>query len=73
MSNKKASQDRKARLAEVQKAQKSKEQKVVIGIVVGCLVLLAGLGAVVFYAINDARAQHCPTSAPRPRPPPVTP
>lgn len=60
MSNKKASQDRKARLAEVQKAQKSKEQKVVIGIVVGCLVLLAGLGAVVFYAINDAKAQQLP-------------
>ena len=60
MTNKKATQDRKARLAEVQKAQKSKEQKVVIGIVVGCLVLLAALGGVVFYAINDAKSQQLP-------------
>jgi hypothetical protein len=60
VSNKKASQDRKARLAEVQKAQKSREQKVVIGIVVGCLVLLAGLGSVVAYAINDAKSAQLP-------------
>ena len=60
MSNKKASQDRKARLAEVQKAQKSKEKRVVVGIVVGCLVLLAALGGVVLYAINDAKAQQLP-------------
>jgi hypothetical protein len=60
VSNKKASQDRKARLAEVQKAQKSKEQRVVVGIVVGCLVLLAALGGVVLYAINDAKAQQLP-------------
>ena len=40
MSNKKASQDRKARLAEVQKAQKAKEKKVVVGIVVAIAVLL---------------------------------
>ena len=60
MSTKKASQDRKARLAEVQKAQKARERKVVIGIVVGCLVLLAGLGGVVAYAINDARSQQLP-------------
>lgn len=60
MSNKKASQDRKARLAEVQQAQKSKEKRVVVGIVVGCLVLLAALGGVVLYAINDAKAQQLP-------------
>jgi hypothetical protein len=60
VSNKKASQDRKARLAEVQKAQKSKEKRVVVGIVVGCLVLLAALGGVVLYAINDAKAQQLP-------------
>jgi hypothetical protein len=60
VSNKKASQDRKARLAEVQKAQKAKEKRVVVGIVIGCLVLLAGLGAVVTYAINDAKGQQLP-------------
>jgi hypothetical protein len=60
VSNKKASQDRKARLAEVQNAQKAKEKKVVVGIVVGILVLLGGLGAVVTYAINDAKSQQLP-------------
>ncbi len=60
MSNKRATQDRKARLAEIQKQQKAKERKVVIGIVIGCLVLLAGLGGVVAYAINDARSQQLP-------------
>lgn len=60
MSNKRASQDRKARLAEIQKQQKAKERKVVIGIVIGCIVLLAGLGGVVAYAINDAQSQQLP-------------
>ena len=60
MSNKKASQDRKARLAEVQKAQKAKEKRVVVGIVIGCLVLLAGLGGVVAFAVNDAKSQQLP-------------
>ena len=60
MSNKKASQDRKARLAEVQKAQKAKEKKVVVGIVVAIAVLLAGLTGVVAFAINDANSQKLP-------------
>lgn len=60
MSKKRASQDRKARLAEIQKQQKAKEKKVVGGIVVGCLVLLAALGGVVLYAINDAKGQQLP-------------
>ena len=61
MSNKRASQDRKARLAEIQSQQKAKERKVVAGIVVGCLVLLAGLTGVVLFAINDAKAKQLPS------------
>ena len=60
MANKRASQDRKARLAEIQNQQKAKERKVVAGIVVGCLVLLAGLTGVVLYAINDAKGKQLP-------------
>ena len=60
MANKRASQDRKARLAEIQNQQKAKERKVVAGIVIGCLVLLAGLTGVVLYAINDAKGKQLP-------------
>ncbi|WP_270886461.1 DUF3105 domain-containing protein [Pedococcus sp. 5OH_020] len=60
MSNKRASQDRKARLAEIQKQQKAKERKVVIGIVIGCLVLLAALGGVVAFAVGDAKSKQLP-------------
>ena len=60
MSNKRASQDRKARLAEIQKQQKAKERKVVAGIVVGCVVLLVALAGVVGFAINDARGKQLP-------------
>jgi len=60
VANKRASQDRKARLAEIQNQQKAKERKVVAGIVVGCLVLLAGLTGVVLFAINDAKAKQLP-------------
>ena len=60
MSNKRASQDRKARLAEIQKQQKAKERKVVAGIIVGCVVLLVALAGVVGFAINDARGKQLP-------------
>ena len=60
MSNKRASHDRKAPLAEIQKQQQAKERRVVAGIIVGCLVLLGGLGAVVAYAINDAQSKKLP-------------
>ena len=60
MSNKRASQDRKARLAEIQKQQKAKERKVVASIIVGCVVLLAALGSVVAFAINDSRSKQLP-------------
>ena len=61
MANKRASQDRKARLAEIQNQQKAKERKVVAGIVIGCLVLLAGLTGVVLYAVNDAKGKQLPS------------
>lgn len=60
MSTKKVSQDRKARLAEIQKQQKAKERKVVIGIVIGCVALLVALGGVVAYAISDAKSKQLP-------------
>ncbi len=60
MSNKRASQDRKARLAEIQNQQKAKERKVKAGIAAGCAVLLVGLGAVVLYAVNDAKGKKLP-------------
>ena len=60
MSNKRASQDRKARLAEIQKQQKAKERRVVGGIIIGCVVLLVALGGVVAFAIHDARAKQLP-------------
>ena len=60
MSNKRASQDRKARLAEIQQQQKAKERKVVAAIVVGCVVLLGALGGVVAYAISDAKSKQLP-------------
>ncbi|WP_406831840.1 DUF3105 domain-containing protein [Pedococcus sp. KACC 23699] len=60
MSNKRASQDRKARLAEIQNQQKAKERKVKAGIAAGCAVLLVGLGAVVLYAVNDAKGKQLP-------------
>ncbi|GAB3434329.1 hypothetical protein GCM10027517_02270 [Phycicoccus ginsengisoli] len=60
MSNKRASQDRKARLAEIQQQQKAKERRVAGMIIVGCLVLLAALGGVVLFAVNDAKAKQLP-------------
>ncbi|MGA8978789.1 MAG: DUF3105 domain-containing protein [Pedococcus sp.] len=60
MSNKRASQDRKARLAEIQNEQKAKERKVKAGIAAASAVLLVGLGGVVYYAINDAKSQQLP-------------
>nr|WP_202881608.1 DUF3105 domain-containing protein [Pedococcus badiiscoriae] len=47
-------------MAEIQNQQKAKERKVVAGIVIGCLVLLAGLTGVILFAINDAQAKQLP-------------
>ena len=60
MSNKRASQERKARLAEMQKRQKASERKTKVLILIGCVVLVAGIVGVVFYAVGDARAQQLP-------------
>jgi hypothetical protein len=60
VSNKRASQDRKARLAEIQNQQKAKERKVKAGIGIALVVLLLGLGGVVAYAVNDAKSGQLP-------------
>ncbi len=46
---------RKARIAEVQKAQKSRERRTVLLIVASCAVLILLLGGVITYGIFDAR------------------
>jgi hypothetical protein len=58
VSNSKAKLERKARLETIKQEQKSKEHKTVIAIIVGCLVLLAGLGGVVAYAVQDAKSKQ---------------
>jgi hypothetical protein len=60
LSNKRVAQDRKARLAEIQKKQQAKERRVVVGIIAGCMVLLVVLGGVVAFAINDANSKKLP-------------
>lgn len=54
--SKQTGKDRTARLAEARSRQRTREQRMVVGIVVACLVLLAGSGAVILYAVN-ARGQ----------------
>lgn len=58
MSNSKAKLERQQRLETVRQQQRSKEQKTVIAIVIGCLVLLAGLGGVITYAVMDAKSKQ---------------
>ena len=60
MSNKRASKDRKARLAEIQKQQKASERRVRMIVIAACVVLLAGIAGVVVYALNDARSKQLP-------------
>jgi hypothetical protein len=52
---KQVSQDRKARIAEMQQKEKARENRVRLQIVAGCVALLLVLVAVVTYAIVDAR------------------
>jgi hypothetical protein len=60
VSNKRASQERKARLAEIQKQQKASERKTRILIIALCIALLAGIGGVVTYAVADAQSKQLP-------------
>jgi hypothetical protein len=60
VSNKRASQDRKARLAEVQDAQRAKERRIIVAIVAAVTVVLLVLAGLVVYAISDARSQQLP-------------
>lgn len=58
MPKKQVSQDRKARIAELQKQQKARESRVRIQIIAGAATLLVVLGAVVTYAVVDAGKQQ---------------
>jgi hypothetical protein len=55
---KQVSQDRKARIAELQQKQKARENRVRAQIIAGCAVLLLLLGAVIAYAVVDAGKQR---------------
>ena len=58
MPKKQVSQDRKARIAEIQQAEKARENRVRNQIIAGCVALLLVLGAVITYAIIDAGKQR---------------
>ena len=62
MPKKQVSQDRKARIAEMQQQEKSRENRVRLRIIAGCSVLLLVLAAVITYAVFDAR-KHQPDVA----------
>jgi hypothetical protein len=51
---KQVSQDRKARIAELQQKEKARENRVRLQIIAGCAALLLVLGAVITYAVIDA-------------------
>ncbi len=55
MPKKQVSQDRKARIAEMQQKEKSRENRVRLQIIAGCGALLLVLGVVITYAVFDAR------------------
>jgi hypothetical protein len=52
---KSTSQDRKARIVEIQKQEKARENRVRITIIAGCVALLLVLGAAITYAVIDGR------------------
>ena len=52
---KNVSQDRKARIAEMQQREKARENRVRLQIIAGCVTLLLVLGGVITYAVIDAR------------------
>jgi len=55
---KQVSQDRKARIAELHRQEKARENRVRAQIIAGCTVLLLVLGAVIAYAVVDAGRQR---------------
>src|SRR5665647_568868 len=55
---KQASQDRKARIAELQQREKARERRVRNQIIAGCAALLIVLGAVITFAVIDAGKQQ---------------
>ena len=62
MPKKPVSQDRKARIAELQQKEKARENRVRLQIIAGCVAILLVLGAAISYAIVDAR-RNKPESA----------
>ena len=58
MTKKQVSQDRKARIAELQQKEKNRENRVRLQIIAGCGALLLVLAAVITYAIIDARGNR---------------
>ena len=58
MPKKQVSQDRKARIAEMQQIDKARENRVRAQIIAGCVALLLVLGAVITYAVVDAGNQR---------------
>ena len=58
MPKKQVSQDRKARIAEMQQAEKAREKRVRLQIIAGGAALLLVLGAAIGYAVIDARGQQ---------------
>ena len=58
MAKKQVSQERKARLAEIQRAQQSRERRTKMAIIAGCLALLLVLAGVITYAVLDAQGQQ---------------
>ena len=55
MTKKQVSQERKARVAQMQKQEKARERRIRLQIIAGCAALLLVLAAVITYAALDAR------------------
>jgi hypothetical protein len=58
VAKKQVSQERKARLAEIQRAQQSRERRTKLAIIAGCLALLLVLAGVITYAVIDGQSQQ---------------
>jgi len=58
VSKKQVSQDRKARIAEMQRQEKARASRVRLQIIAGCGALLLAIGAAITYAVFDAQKQR---------------